>query len=70
MWGCASACPRPAERRPMAKAHTHGKNAATGQGHVEKAPASGAKGPSNHTPTIGKPQPGSASNYSSEQQQQ
>jgi len=58
------------KENPMAKAHTHGKNAATGQGHVDKAPQSGAKGPSNHTPTIGKPQPGSASNYSSEQQQQ
>jgi hypothetical protein len=29
-----------------------------------------AKGPSNHVPTVGKPQPGQKVNYSSEQQQQ
>lgn len=53
------------------KAHTHGKNAATGQGQVDKTPGNaGSQGPSNHVPVIGKTQPGSAGNYSSQQQQQ
>jgi hypothetical protein len=68
--GRASACPRfPSRGGAMAKAHTHGKNALTGKGQVEKAPTSGAKGPSNHVPTVGKPQPHQAANYSSQQQQ-
>jgi hypothetical protein len=54
----------------MAAAKVHGKAPVTGKGQVVKAPQSGAKGPSNHIPQIGKPQPGQPGNYSSEQQQQ
>jgi hypothetical protein len=54
----------------MAKAHTHGKAPITGKGQQNKAPAGGGKGPSNHVPTVAKPQPGQKVNYSSEQQQQ
>jgi hypothetical protein len=45
----------------------HGKNAKTGKGAVSKMPQSGAAGPSNHVPQVGRPSPGE--NYSSEQQQ-
>jgi hypothetical protein len=53
----------------MASASVHGKAAVTGKGQVEKVPASGAKGPSNHVPQIGKTQPRQPDTYSSEQQQ-
>jgi hypothetical protein len=54
----------------MASATVHGKAAVTGKGQVEKPPSSGAQGPSNHVPQIGKAQPRQPDTYSSEQQQQ
>jgi hypothetical protein len=53
-----------------AQAQVHGKAPVTGKGQVEKPPMSGAQGPSNHVPTVGKAQPTQPGNYSSEQQQQ
>ena len=53
----------------MAKAIVHGKAPVTGKGQLEHPPVSGAKGPSNHVPQVGKAQPRQPGNYSSEQQQ-
>jgi hypothetical protein len=56
--------------QPVSTPGKHGKAPLTGKGSVVKAPASGASGPSNHIPKIGKPTPGEPGNLSNEQQQQ
>jgi hypothetical protein len=55
----------------VASASVHGKAALTGKGQKTTTPASGAKGPSNHVPQLGKAQVGKQGqgDYSAEQQQ-